>query len=217
VPDPNVCGLLLCGGKSARMGFDKALSELGGAPLMARPLAVLDELCAEVLLACGSRERYSELGRPLVLDGLGEAGPLAGLAAGLQEAARRGFEWVLVLACDMPAADPRLLAELLRRAREARADACLLQLPRGTQPLFAAYRSALGAAARAALERGERRAVGFHLEHLNGAPPAVISFAPERAWAERSAANVNTPDELERARAQALAGAERAWARRRSR
>lgn len=184
-------GLVLCGGASSRMGRDKARVELDGRPLLAHALAVFDELGVSARLACGSAPRYADFRRELVLDDVPAAGPLAGLAAGLESAARAGETWVAVLACDMPRARAQVLTRLLAEARERDLDACLAGLERGSQPAYAVYHTRCAVPARAALEAGERRLVSFHGALRVG----VLALADDAP----SACNVNTPEELARA------------------
>lgn len=186
-------GLVLCGGASSRMGTDKARLELDGRPLLAHALATLDELGVSARLACGSAPRYGEYARELVLDDVPGAGPLAGLTAGLEAAARAGESWVVVLACDMPHARARVLARLLEHARARGLDACLAGLERGSQPAYAVYHTRCAVPARAALEAGERRLVSFHA----GLSVEVLPLERDAA----TACNVNTPEELARAAA----------------
>ncbi len=197
-----VCGLVLCGGQSARMGHDKALAEFDGVPMLARALTVLDGVCSNVLLACGPLPRYGDFGRELVLDapcgspvGLG---PLAGLAAGLCRARDLGIEWALVLACDLPLCTTELVCQLLEHARRERADVCLLELERGTQPLLGVYRSAVGELAQAAVARGDRRMVSFHSDRLGGRSLRLCHLRAQDARASLQASNVNTPEDLAR-------------------
>jgi len=205
--DGVVVGLLLCGGRSTRMGADKARSELGGSALIDYPLRALRSVASEVLLACGVEPRYAELGLPLVLDGLPDGGPLAGLAAGLEAGAQRGAEWVAVLACDMPRADGSALRALLEHARARDLDACLLDLERGTQPTFAVYHVRCAEAARRALAAGHRRLVSFHGLQVDGRGLRIEALVPARVGARDEVAdNVNTPEELERQRRALAAG-----------
>lgn len=205
----SVLGVLLCGGKSARMGTDKARLELDGSPLMDYPLRALRAVTDSIVLACGSVPRYTSLGLDLALDPLVDGGPLAGLVAGLDAARERGAEWALVLACDMPRADGHVLESLLARARERRLDACLLGLERGSQPTFGVYHVRCAAPARAALEVGERRLIAFHGAQVDGRPLRIESArASELGAAEDVARNVNTRDELEQVRASSAKGIE---------
>ncbi len=185
----DVTGLLVCGGASRRMGRDKALLPIAGRALIERPLAALKQLAPRVVLATGAQPRYPELGLECVLDGVPDAGPLAGLCAGL-EASRT--TWLAVLSCDLPLARADVLAGLQRRAMEAGWDAALLEVSRGTQPLYAVYRSSCLGPVREALRRGERRMVAFHGGLVVGSVAAAL-LGP---YAERSALNLNTPEDF---------------------
>lgn len=92
-------GIILAGGRSRRMGTDKALLEIDGETLLARTTRVVATVVPEVLIV-GRTSLPPELtGTPAVLDAYGEAGPLGGIATGL---AHSGAERVLVVACDLP-------------------------------------------------------------------------------------------------------------------
>jgi len=80
--------VVLCGGRSVRMGIDKATLELGGVTLLDRAIARLTEVCDPVLIAPGALTLAID-SRSLVHDALSGAGPLAGIAAAL----RRSLTW----------------------------------------------------------------------------------------------------------------------------
>ncbi len=176
------------------MGEDKASLRppaLAGRTLLENAVHVLDGLAGRVVLACGQDPRYAELGRELVLDSEPGAGPLAGLVAALD--GMRG-EWLLVLACDMPRADPGLFRALLEKAREEDLDLCLLESPDGLEPLCGVYRKTCGDPARGALRAGKRKVVSFH-----GPPLRRGSLSPsEVGSAEEWAINLNTRADFER-------------------
>jgi len=101
-------GLVLCGGRSARMGRDKALLPWGGtADLLGHAVARLASVTGDVALLCGPERRYADRGVAVVTDLGAEGGAIAGLLAGLEHAAGRP---VLLLAVDLPLAPARLLA-----------------------------------------------------------------------------------------------------------
>src|SRR5712692_4284874 len=102
-------GAILVGGRSRRMGSDKALMELDGQPLAAHLVATAATCCEEVLLVGGDPGRFATLGLPArwVPDGASDAGPLGGILGAL-EAARH--DACLVVACDMPFITMELVA-----------------------------------------------------------------------------------------------------------
>lgn len=182
-------GCVLCGGKSVRMGRDKALVELDGAPLVVRAQRILQSVCERVLLASGSGQRYPELGLQELGDPFPGAGPASGLLAALESART---PWVALLSCDQPRVRPATLLALQRRAQSEDAEACLLESEQGLEPTIAVYHVSLAGRVRAALERGQRRLVAFH-------PDARIArLAASEAHLDE-ALNVNTPEDLLRA------------------
>ncbi|SFJ24375.1 molybdopterin-guanine dinucleotide biosynthesis protein A [Paenibacillus sp. UNC496MF] len=122
-----VTGILLAGGRSSRMGRNKALLPVGGKPLLRLAAEAMLALgLRRVVVACGPAERANEYG-PLLAglpgeigfaaDRFPDSGPLAGLHAALTSMPAPGYGFAM--ACDMPALSAPLLARLLRAAAEA--------------------------------------------------------------------------------------------------
>jgi molybdopterin-guanine dinucleotide biosynthesis protein A len=117
---PPFSALLLAGGRSTRMGRDKALlpHPVSGLPQLARQAALLRSLpgCAELLLSAPADRGYALAGpladARLVPDAAPGLGPLAGLAAGLEAATTSRL---LVLAVDLPFVTASFLGSLLWR------------------------------------------------------------------------------------------------------
>lgn len=113
-------GVVLAGGRSSRMGQDKALLELSdGTTLLERQLRRLSSLLPKVVLSVRDRDyaflqkRLTACGRVRLLpDETDEVGPLGGIASALGEAERERFAAILVLPCDMPLITEGLLARL---------------------------------------------------------------------------------------------------------
>jgi molybdopterin-guanine dinucleotide biosynthesis protein A len=103
-----VAGILLTGGKSRRLGVDKARLVLDGETLAVRGARLLTGVCAPVMeVGAGAS------GLRAVLEEPAGAGPLAAIAAGGEELRARGHRGaVVVLAVDLPCATPALLAAL---------------------------------------------------------------------------------------------------------
>lgn len=198
IPREQVSGVVLCGGRSTRMGRDKALlSVADGGTWLERALDLLEPVVHRGFVACGPRPRYArELAeRPawsLVLDELPDGGPLAGLAAALS---RVEDGWLLALAVDMPGVGPAEVDHLLSTAR-ADDDVVLFEDARGPQPLFALYHARCARLVADALAAGERRVVSFWSRPLGGRPLRVRR-APAADLPSAPAAdvlrNVNTP------------------------
>lgn len=106
-------GVVLAGGRSTRMGRDKALLEFDGLPLAERAARLLDMFCVDVRLSVRgdhAAER-SDLGRPLLVDRHLDLGPAGGILSALEEDPAAAW---LVLGCDLPLVTPEVLRRLLQ-------------------------------------------------------------------------------------------------------
>ncbi len=93
----DVGGYVLAGGRSSRMGRDKALLELGGKPLALHAVTKLQRVCSDVHILSESRELATYA--PLVCDLHQGCGPIGGIEAALEHSQ---YEWNLFLPVDMP-------------------------------------------------------------------------------------------------------------------
>lgn len=177
-------GFVLAGGRSSRMGRDKALLELDGEALLDRVARRIAAVAGTVAIV-GDPLRHAHFGWPVVTDlRAGREGPLAGIEAAL--ASPYAAQWNLIVACDMPHLDPDLLARLLAEARRLAPDCVIARSERGIEPLCAVYGRAFGEVARAALDAGQRK-VRDALDGLQVIHLPVDSVA--------AVANVNTPED----------------------
>lgn len=145
-------GLILAGGRSSRMGRDKAMLTLpDGRTLLERQADILRAAGAITLLASVRAEQKIVLSEVKILhDTVADAGPLAGIAAGLR-AAPAGL--VLVLAVDMPAMQAAHLRHLVELAAGEKG---VVPMQAGQiEPLAAVYPSALAGSAERALQNGD--------------------------------------------------------------
>ncbi|HWH31606.1 MAG TPA: molybdenum cofactor guanylyltransferase [Egibacteraceae bacterium] len=186
---PGLTGLVLAGGRSTRMGRDKALLAWDGTPLVDRVAEVLAECCDEVLIASGDGTR---LGRPHeIADAVPSAGPLGGLLAGMEAAAQ---PLVAVVAVDMPHASAGVLRALAGALGDAGAAVPLVE--GRTHPLHAVYRASCAATVRACLDEGQRSVMGLLARiDVREAGPEVWGSADP---AGRFATNINRPEEFPR-------------------
>ncbi|MGA2369283.1 MAG: molybdenum cofactor guanylyltransferase [Candidatus Korobacteraceae bacterium] len=141
---------ILAGGRSSRMGSDKALLSFGGQTLLERALQTAGAV-AERAVIVGPRERYAAFGE-VIEDVYVGCGPLAGIHAAL---CASNTDLNLMLSVDMPLMTPGFLSWLLQ---EAKANEELIMVPDalgGLQPLCAVYRREVRAVAEQALQDGD--------------------------------------------------------------
>jgi molybdopterin-guanine dinucleotide biosynthesis protein A len=185
---PPLAGVVLCGGRSLRMGTDKASIEFEGVTLLDRALTRLREVCDPVLVAPGD-VAVGAAAYAAVVDAIPGAGPLAGLVAALRASPHR---LLAVVAVDLPWIDPALLRMLAARVGDY--DVALCETARGVEPLHAVYsRSALAGAERAL--DGSDRSLHALIERVRAVR------VTEDEWraagiSQRFSRNLNTPADL---------------------
>ncbi len=147
----DTAGYILVGGKSSRLGRDKALAEWQGRPLAVR-LAETVRAAAGSATLVGPQEKYGHLGLRVIPDSIADFGPLAGLLAALEDSAST---WNFVTACDMPNLTEAFLRFLLGEARRSDVDVLFpLDSEGRAEPLCAVYSLRCREAIRSAVEGG---------------------------------------------------------------
>jgi molybdopterin-guanine dinucleotide biosynthesis protein A len=190
-PAKDVTIAILAGGKSTRMGTDKAFVEFQGRTLLARSLDLARALSANVRIV-GSRDKFAPFAS-VVEDEFPNCGPLGGIHAALRSS---HTDLNLVLAVDMPFVTQPLLQYLIAQARET--SEAMAVVPRwniGWQPLCAVYRRKFAVAAEQALRAGRNR-----IDLLFDADSTQIIEKDELQRAGFSSdvfRNMNTPEELQ--------------------
>lgn len=179
------------------MGCDKLLLEICGVPLLRRVYDALASPCTDLLAVGGKTVLPLEGLRWITDERPGGQGPLAGLEAGLAAAKSR---LVFVAAGDMPFIPQSLVGHLLGRLEAAGVCAVVPRYRASTHPLCAAYDRGTLPLVEAALDDGVR-AVRTFLERL-----PRVEYLDDGALARFGdpglfLMNVNSPEDLERARA----------------
>ncbi|MDQ6759890.1 MAG: molybdenum cofactor guanylyltransferase [Acidobacteriota bacterium] len=131
-------GFVLTGGRSSRMGQDKALLPYLSGTLVQHVARQVSEVAGAVSLV-GSLEIYGRFGYPVHADRVPGKGPLGGIYTALS---LRQAEWNLILACDLPHLRPHDLREILEAAHSAQSgvDCVIARDDSGRlQPLCSAY------------------------------------------------------------------------------
>jgi molybdopterin-guanine dinucleotide biosynthesis protein A len=189
--------LTLClqaGGKSSRMGQDKALLDFGGKPLIQHVLDRLDSLASATIITTNHPEGYRFLGLPLIPDVIPERGALGGLYTALLAA---GQPLVAVVACDLPFASPEVLRACCDRLlANPDLDAVIPETAHGLEPLHAVYRrETCLPAVKAALDAGQWKMIAWHtavnVHWLS--PKEIAPLDPEGL----AFSNINTPEEFD--------------------
>ena len=201
-----ISGFVLAGGKSSRMGRDKAFIEFGGKPLIQLAVERLRSVCDDVGIL-GNDAALARFGE-VIPDEVADCGPLSGIVQGLRHAKQK---WTLFTPVDVPLLPVGLLqawAEKVLR-EETQLTVCCLADAGQAQPLICMIHRSAGLSLEGALARGERKV----LPALRAAGESQAGFRiidrDDPWWSEvwtpsRSQemlrdlwfGNVNTPEEL---------------------
>jgi molybdopterin-guanine dinucleotide biosynthesis protein A len=190
-----VTGVIQAGGRSTRMGGQpKALIELGERPIIARVLAALAPAVDDVRLVTNTPELYAFLALPMVGDVDRDHGALGGIYSGLKATAGQA---ALTVVCDMPFLHPDVVRLVASRASEG--DVVIPRTRTQLETMHAAYGKAGLPHIAERLVAGRLKIVDFleRVRVVEIAEAEVARFRDPRVVFM----NVNTPDELERARA----------------
>jgi molybdopterin-guanine dinucleotide biosynthesis protein A len=188
-----VTAFVLAGGKSSRMGSDKAFVQLAGETLLTKALKVARAVTEEVRIV-GDAGKFSAFGR-VVEDVYRDQGPMGGIHAALTTSSR---DLNLILAVDLPFVEASFLQYLLSRARESGAMVTLPRAAQHLQPLCAIYQRAFAVVAEESLRNGRNK-----IDSLFGMVRTCVIDEDELTRGGFSSAifrNLNTPDDLEKAR-----------------
>ena len=168
-----VGGLVLCGGRSRRMGTDKAWLPFGEECLLQRVVRIVKEVAGPVVVAASQGQVLPPLpgGVAVARDVCENAGPLAGLGVGLA-ALEDSCDTTIVVACDHPLITPGFLRNLIRSLR--RDDSAIVPM-RGDRhyALLGVYRVSVRRYVDANLKTGRYRLVEF----LNDCTATMIDIA----------------------------------------
>ena len=188
----DVTAFVLAGGKSIRMGKDKAFLEFKGRILLARALELAAGVAKDVRIV-GDPSKFAAFGR-VIEDIYCEHGPLGGIHAALESSST---ELNLMLAVDLPFVEPNFLKYLVSVAGNANAVVTVPRASDGLQPLCAVYRRRFAEVAEQSLAQGKNKidalfaAVETRIlgqEQLSGA-----------GFSGRMFNNLNTPEEFQKA------------------
>lgn len=188
----DIGAIILAGGKSSRMGTNKALLKINERTNIERIITRLHPAFPDPILVTNDPEAYHLLGLKAVSDYFPGKGPLAGIHAGLIASPH---ETNLIVACDMPFVSPELAAALAEKSADY--DAVIPVIDGKQQPLFALYKKHLSGVLEENIQNDQLR-IRDLLDSLK------VLYLTERDLKsvdslERIFFNMNRPDEYEEA------------------
>jgi molybdenum cofactor guanylyltransferase len=198
---PSIAAFVLAGGRSSRMGSDKALLSLGDQTLLERTLRMVSTITSKVRVV-GPRVRYGQFAET-VEDIYEGCGPLGGIHAALKAT---DSDLNLMLSVDMPLMSAPFLNWLIQQAANGREMITVPNAAGGQQPLCAVYRRSVLEAVEHALKSGQ-----YKIGRLFAQVPTRVIAEEEITAAGFLPAifrNVNTPEEFDELVSAILATAE---------
>jgi molybdenum cofactor guanylyltransferase len=188
---PPTIGILLAGGRATRLGGgDKALKALGGIPLLARVIVRLRPQCDALLISAnGQTGRFARFDLPVVGDDIENAGPLAGILAGLDFSAAQQASFAVSTPTDTPFLPADLVAQLHAARTAAGADIACARSGGATHPTIALWPVSVRTALRQALGENLRKVDRFMSRY-------VVVYADWPVAPFDPFFNINAPDDL---------------------
>lgn len=185
-------GVILAGGRSSRMGRNKALLPFRGETLIGRTARQFRAWFAHTVLVTNTPDEFAFLGLPMVGDAVPGQGPLGGIEAGLAASRHRA---AFFAACDMPFLDQGLIAYLVSLAGQF--DVVVPRVGGEYEPMHAVYTQECLAPIRQRLQAGAYKLIGFYdqVRVRTVEEAEVLRFGPP----EKLFFNCNTPEDVERA------------------
>lgn len=188
----DLTAFVLAGGKSSRMGQDKAFLPWKGGTLLSHALDLVSQISATVQIV-GDASRFAQFGK-VVEDVFVGRGPLAGIHSALSRTTSR---WNLILAVDVPFVERSFLDYLFLQAKLTDKVVTLPLAGGRLQPLCAIYRPQFADVAERSLKEGKNKVDPlFATVETRVIQPSELS---KQGFSEQMFCNLNTPAEFEQA------------------
>ncbi len=195
----NAGGIVLCGGKSTRMGVPKATLPFGDETMLQRVVRLLGGIVAPIVVVAAAGQDLPPLPANVIVtrDEREGRGPLEGLRAGLK-ALPESVDAAYVTSCDVPLLVPGFVRQMLELARGY--DIAVMEIEGFTHPLSAVYRRAVLPHIESLLAQDRLRpAFLFDAVSTRRVQPSEMTADPDL----ETLRNLNTPDDYRRALADA--------------
>ena len=198
-PTRAIGGIVLCGGKSSRMGTSKALLPFGAETMLQRVVRILSDVVAPIVVVAAADQELPQLPPSIIVtrDERQGRGPLEGLRAGLK-ALPSSIDAAYVTSCDVPLLETGFVRQMIDLSNGY--DIAVMEIDGFTHPLSAIYRRATLPSVEDLLANDRLRPV-FLFEAMNTrrVKPAEMTSDPDL----RTLRNLNTREDYEQALAEA--------------
>lgn len=150
--------IILVGGKSRRMGANKAFLTLKGKTFLERQIDILTGIFDNVIISANLPQEYEIFNIPVIVDIYPEKGPLGGIYTGLINS--KSF-YTFILACDMPFVEKDLITHLVNYTKSEEYDVVIPRNGKQLEPLHAIYSTNCIAPIKNQIENDNLRIVDF--------------------------------------------------------
>ena len=196
----SIDAFILVGGRSSRMGRDKASIVINGKSLVERSIdcigKALGNVSISIVTRSGQQASSISVNVPIIFDHHQDRGPWGGVEAALS---RSNAEWTFIMACDYPLMSPDVIKFLVENVSDEFDAIVTRQTDGKLQPLCALYRTSICAAAVSAiLAENETPPLRVFFEKVRTRVIPITAFA-HLADAENCFLNVNTEADLDKA------------------
>lgn len=177
--------VILAGGKSSRMGQDKALMTLGEKRVIQYILETLSSVFEEVYIS-GFHSRYQFLSNPVIEDEINEKGPMGGIYSALKYCE----EDIFVCSCDMPFVSKKLIEKILKKRDKEKIS--VVKYREKIYPVLGIYPYSVVEELRKSIDKEQLRMTSL-LEDLEA------HYINEDEESEEVFLNINTPENFKKA------------------
>lgn len=187
----NISAAILAGGKSSRMGVNKALLQLGGQKIIERTVELMRAIFSEVIIITNTPEEYKFLDTPLFEDIYKWKGPLAGIHSALTNSKS---EKIFVLSCDVPLMSREMIEYIINYKTDKPIRIC--ESDGNLQPLVGVYSKKILDVLEKFLtenDQGDKSVRSF----LKISEPEIINPQNLAFYKEEIFFNVNSPEDFE--------------------
>ena len=187
--DHNLTGIILAGGKSIRMGKNKAFIEIAGTPIIQKIQSLFERLFDEIIIVTDQKELFSGFHAKIYADLIPNQGALGGLYTGLFFSS---FPFSFCVACDMPFLKDSVIKYLIKNIEDY--EVVVPKTKDGLHPLHAIYSKNCLEPINRILGMKKCRIVDFY-------PMVKVKMIDEKEFfsldpRRESLINLNTPEEL---------------------